>query len=337
MSSGPPNKRPRTDSGPTPLKSQLTRDVEFWFSDGSIILIAGNTLFRVYHGVLAAHSVVFHDMLQFPHPPSSPSLDGCPTLDLSDSPADLRHLLRVLYPKPATRFMRRSADAPVKFEHVSAIVRLSHKYQMDAILKDTMSYLTEYYSNYYHEWLARDKKPLQVKPLQCIEAVALAHLTGTNTILPTALLECAMSDGECLFKGYAREDGTVVMLSSDDIQRCFLGYRELKDLDAISIRTVARIVGEGEMRTGCVQPYTCRMVMHAFWGMVHSSATTDGDVLRPWAELLDKYKAPGDVGFCGACLAVLRGYPSLVSGRAGTWYKLPQIFGVVVPQWNAIS
>ncbi len=106
MSSGPPNKRPRTDSGPTPLKSQLTRDVEFWFSDGSIILIAGNTLFRVYHGVLAAHSVVFHDMLQFPQPPSSPSLDGCPTLDLSDSPADLRHLLRVLYPKPATSVTR---------------------------------------------------------------------------------------------------------------------------------------------------------------------------------------------------------------------------------------
>lgn len=99
MSSPPTAKRPRSDSAPG--DSQYARDDEFWFADGSIVLVAGNTTFRVYHGILATNSVVFHDMLQFPQPPIMPSLSGCPTLEISDSPTDLKHLLRVLFPKPA--------------------------------------------------------------------------------------------------------------------------------------------------------------------------------------------------------------------------------------------
>lgn len=101
MSSPPTAKRPRSDSGSAPGESQYARDDEFWFADGSIVLVAGNTTFRVYHGILATNSVVFHDMLQFPQPPTMPSLSGCPTLEISDSPTDLKHLLRVLFPKPA--------------------------------------------------------------------------------------------------------------------------------------------------------------------------------------------------------------------------------------------
>lgn len=101
MSSPPPAKRPRSDSESAPGESRYARDDEFWFADGSIVLVAGNTTFRVYHGILATNSVVFHDMVQLPQPLTTPSLDGCPILDISDSPADLKHLLRVLFPKPA--------------------------------------------------------------------------------------------------------------------------------------------------------------------------------------------------------------------------------------------
>lgn len=82
---------------------------EFWFGDGNIILVARDVEFRVYKGILADHSPVFDDMFSFPQPTPSttPPLatstgsttDTCPFVHLTDSPEDLRHLLRVCMPK----------------------------------------------------------------------------------------------------------------------------------------------------------------------------------------------------------------------------------------------
>ena len=39
--------------------SQLKKDEEFWFDDGTVILHAGDVEFRVYRGLLESHSTVF--------------------------------------------------------------------------------------------------------------------------------------------------------------------------------------------------------------------------------------------------------------------------------------
>lgn len=90
--------------------SARARDEEFWYDDGTIILVAGNVEFRVYKGILAENSSVFRDMFSLPQPPISsgssdtPSPDnGCPVVHLSDSPEDLRHILRVYTPKTHPR------------------------------------------------------------------------------------------------------------------------------------------------------------------------------------------------------------------------------------------
>ena len=38
------------------------RDNEFWFDDGTVILVAGDVEFRVYKGILSSHSAVFTDI-----------------------------------------------------------------------------------------------------------------------------------------------------------------------------------------------------------------------------------------------------------------------------------
>lgn len=38
------------------------RDAEFWFEDGTIVLVARHVEFRVYKSILADHSPVFSDM-----------------------------------------------------------------------------------------------------------------------------------------------------------------------------------------------------------------------------------------------------------------------------------
>ncbi len=81
------------------LPDQLRWDDEFRFDDGSIVLVAGNIAFKVYKGLLAAQSMVFSDMLSTGSAHATQVVDGCPVVHLSDSPEDLRHLLRALISK----------------------------------------------------------------------------------------------------------------------------------------------------------------------------------------------------------------------------------------------
>lgn len=94
--------------------AERKRDVEFWYSDGNIILVARDVEFRVFKGILAEHSPVFRDMFSLPQPlPAKPSVasadDMCPVVHLSDSPEDLRHVLRVYMPKGSPRYIRDTA------------------------------------------------------------------------------------------------------------------------------------------------------------------------------------------------------------------------------------
>ena len=99
--SGPPPKRARVadeDPVPTSTPTDFARDEQFWFDDGSIVLVAQNIGFRVFRSLLAAQSTVFADMLTSGSPTVGEVYDGCPVVRLSDSPHDLRYLLRVLIP-----------------------------------------------------------------------------------------------------------------------------------------------------------------------------------------------------------------------------------------------
>ena len=139
MSASPTRKRPRTESEEdivkqepqaaptTPIGSPIDaqqrgttepqddgagpvprRDAEFWFSDGTVILIAKDVEFRVYGGLLAEHSSVFKAMfneapairlIPFDERYSIP----CLVVQLTDAPEDLRHVLRIYASGKPTR------------------------------------------------------------------------------------------------------------------------------------------------------------------------------------------------------------------------------------------
>ena len=106
MSGDAPRKRARLeDEGADDNDEELrsVEDAEFWFDDGTVILVARGVEFRIYGGLLAHHSPVFKELLAQAHPPPTPSSAGgdtssCPVVHLSDSPEDLRHLLRAYMP-----------------------------------------------------------------------------------------------------------------------------------------------------------------------------------------------------------------------------------------------
>ncbi len=90
------------------LPPELTRDAEFWLNDGTVILVADDVEFRVYSGLLANHSPVLKELFSQPHSTRLLSINdqgqiSCPVVNLSDSPDDLRHLLRAYMPQNASR------------------------------------------------------------------------------------------------------------------------------------------------------------------------------------------------------------------------------------------
>jgi BTB/POZ domain len=87
------NKRARTVSE---TSEESLEQYEPWWDDGNIIIIAENKKFRVHRSIIAAHSVVFKDMLCVGQSEQE-LMDGCPFVRLHDSAKDLRHALKALY------------------------------------------------------------------------------------------------------------------------------------------------------------------------------------------------------------------------------------------------
>ncbi|KAH9886911.1 hypothetical protein C8Q73DRAFT_657461 [Cubamyces lactineus] len=260
--SAPPRKRTRktydaaTDGDeqrPTGLSVfvQLVRDEEFWYEDGTIDLVAGNVIFRVYKGVLAEHSAVFKDMFSLPQPPSESSSSQCPVVYLSDSPEDLRHVLRVLMPRNDV-----SPFSPYdpSFNMISATIRLGNKYEMPRLVEHSVHYLKKWFPGNLSTWV-NNKNPLPpgFRELDAIGVIHLARFLDEESILPSAFLTCCFTECDIL-RGREREDGTLEQLTLNDVGIC-LGTRTRL------IQEIFRFVLEvykGPPSTRCSSPELCR-------------------------------------------------------------------------------
>lgn len=86
----------------TELSQSITRS-DIWFDDGSIVIQAEQTQFRVHRSVLAANSSVFKDLFAVPQPPDEPTVEGCPVVHLSDTAADVTYIVQALYLRGCVR------------------------------------------------------------------------------------------------------------------------------------------------------------------------------------------------------------------------------------------
>ncbi|KAH7914875.1 hypothetical protein BJ138DRAFT_1055900, partial [Hygrophoropsis aurantiaca] len=105
-----------------PSPKALVRS-DIWFSDGNIVLVAGYAAFKVHRGQLERHSDVFRDLFSVPQPAEQSLVDGCPSVELYDSPCDVHHLLIALY--DGLYFQKSRAN---DFPAIAGVLRLSSKY-----------------------------------------------------------------------------------------------------------------------------------------------------------------------------------------------------------------
>ncbi|PIL26301.1 hypothetical protein GSI_12057 [Ganoderma sinense ZZ0214-1] len=330
---------PRNDNPPS-----LSKDEEFWYEDGTLVLIAANIEFRVYRGPLAKHSPVFRDLLALPQPPSSQSAPStpigsdtcppCPKVHVTDSPSDLRHFLRAFVPGGT---LDGALDAP-KFGAVSAWIRLGHKYEVDKLVENSLQYLRRFYPKVLSESLSvcsgpiKKDRPEDVQGPHAIAIVNLARLTGSNDLLPLALLECCKL-GAGIVSGYVREDGTVEHLHPDDLGRCFAAKEKL------ALRVVSAYLHVFEVPRdddeGCLDSEECREALRESMQMFRLVGVD-------WVkvdELLEHERMElltiENYSLCAHCREEAQ--KVIIKHRKQFWNALPRLFNVDVDGWALIA
>ncbi|KAJ7075313.1 hypothetical protein C8R43DRAFT_910758 [Mycena crocata] len=213
--SSPPAKRQRTEDAP------ITRSAT-WYTDGSIVLQAQHTQFRVHWGVLAQHSSFFRDMQDLPQPPDQPSVDGCPLVELLlDSAEDVGHLLRVLYDPT---FLHEATSLP--FAVVAALIRLGRKYHFQNLLDSALRILTLDHPTTFEEFEAHKQSIIMSDPGIAFDIITLARENNVLRVLPYAYYRAVIRHTQ-LFDGISRGDGTLAFLAPIDQRRCVLGREQL--------------------------------------------------------------------------------------------------------------
>nr|VWP01111.1 Uncharacterized protein [Ganoderma boninense] len=290
----------------------LKRHPEIWYDNGNLVLVARETAFRIYRGLITGQSTVFSDLFISSTSCAEETFEGCPVIHVSDSPQDLAHLLRVLLPRSHIHYRTKRADPAPPFNEISAVVRLAHKVQLRYVLTAFCSPPDSY---------------LSLSPSENIGVVNLARLTETPSLLPLALYECAYH-GSAIFDGWTREDGTVEHLSGPDIRRCVDARGRLADERAAFI---SRLFDE-TISTGCRSHDTCFDTLVR----VHRNAVRSehlahsADVLCDWELALELLEEENTL--CSSCVGEL--VERNRTERKKVFDKLPQIFDITVEGWG---
>ncbi|KAI0640939.1 hypothetical protein C8Q79DRAFT_920687 [Trametes meyenii] len=310
-------------------------DPEIWMEDGNIVLSAGGTAFCVYKGLLATQSEVFRDMLAVGSIPKSEDelFQGRPVVRMSDSKQDLKHFLCALLPQHSpSKFYRSENDSLISPQALSAVIRLSYKYRAIKLQEQSLSCLRSFYTDDFDT----DFKSIafDVNEFSPIEAIHLAHLTDTLSILPTAFYQCVTDQViNCtLTRGYSREDGTRLHFDLADIQRCINGQRMLTaaNLDA------AFSLMQQQPCPRCTNPTHCSRVLSEIWRQMRLELpNVAASAVEVWYHEPERQNIDGgwdEDYLCRTCLDSLRGRDE--EERKKIWDKLPEIFGLPMENWS---
>ncbi|TFK85598.1 hypothetical protein K466DRAFT_664389 [Polyporus arcularius HHB13444] len=294
----------------------LKRDDEFWYEDGTVILVARDVEFRVFKGILADHSPVFRDMFSLPQPPEA-AMAPYPVVHVTDTPEDLRHLLRACIPKNhSSPFVPNNPS----FDVISASIRLGHKYQISQLVEHSVDYLKMYYTDDYHLFLQRGRPywPPSFKAEHAIGVINLARLTGEHSLLPVAYLICCTL-GKDNLRGFQREDGSWEQLPLDDVVLCFEARGNL-----VARRTAATLyVFVTKDNGGCTTPHKCQQTLYDFLNKLTVVELSNPD---PFDSVLQVHKGELQESLCRECWLLLDNYD--IEQRDFIWDELPSFFGL---------
>ncbi|KAI0669057.1 hypothetical protein C8Q78DRAFT_978888 [Trametes maxima] len=318
-------------------------DTEIWMEDGNIVLSAGGAAFCVYKGLLATQSEVFRDMFVVGSIPKSEDeiFQGRPAVHTSDSKRDLKHFLCALLPQKSPWFYRSEDDPLISPQALSAVIQLSYKYRAMKLQEQALSCLRSFYTDDFDTWqrVSRDFKSIafNVNEFSPIEAIHLARLTDSPSILPAAFYQCVTDQiiNCTLTKGYSREDGTHIHLDLVDIQRCIDGQRTLTAANLVAAFSLM----QRQPCPGCTNPAHCSQVLSEICRQMRLELPNiAASAVEVWYHEPERQNIDGgwdEDDMCRACLDSVREMDEEVHKKI--WIKLPEIFSLPVEDWSSTA
>ncbi|KAF8193314.1 hypothetical protein BJ912DRAFT_960647, partial [Pholiota molesta] len=172
-------------------EATIVRHPEFYFADGSVVIIVERTAFRVHQSVLARHSDVFSDMWDVPQPMKTELYDGCPTVILSDSVNDFVDVMRVIYDAFHFDKLKPDTSLAMLITFVSGILRISTKYSMQQLRNKCISIIQEKFPSTLRGCDEVLTRGIQYVPSEIVRIIPLARETTVPKVLPWAFYLCA--------------------------------------------------------------------------------------------------------------------------------------------------
>ncbi|KAJ7105694.1 hypothetical protein C8R44DRAFT_987631 [Mycena epipterygia] len=202
---------------------------DLWFSNDTLVIKAQTKMFRVSKSILAARSTFFRDMVAFPQPADAEIelIDGSPVVPLSDSAEDVDVFLRAIF--DSSYFM--PPPAPIDFDHLIGILRLSHKYDIQYLHRRALKHLAlRCYRASVDDWRNNVPTPatshLTYAPgsdpvLRQLQIIAAAEEVGAQWLLPLTYYMATLHDPTRLL-------ALIPQATSDHmIHKCLIGRTEL--------------------------------------------------------------------------------------------------------------
>ncbi|KAF8209357.1 hypothetical protein K438DRAFT_1572499 [Mycena galopus ATCC 62051] len=315
---------------------------ELWFEDGNLDIQAESTQFRVYRGVLAAKSPIFDDMLSFPQPSESETVEGCPLVRLSDSATEVNVFLRAIFD---SEFFE-THPSPTRIEYIIGILRLSHKYEVNYLRRRALVHLSSGFPDKLETGTEKSSWRITVNlpsatdtpppppPAPWISIIQLAREVDALWILPDAFYQLAdvCSSGRDVLASIkpAVFNGRSAQLSDIDQALFINGYCAQIHTGASD---VMQFLHEPNLIPGCTSPYSCMSARLAAIELVRRDRATpplQADPLLLWCDADDDWGRLNDA--CETCIESLK--RTHEEARQAFWDQLPEMYGL--PGWNQL-
>ncbi|KAJ7745667.1 hypothetical protein B0H16DRAFT_1557782, partial [Mycena metata] len=324
VSRPPPMSLSPTERHPESFQ-KLVRRSEIWHPDGSVVLQAHDTQWRVHWSVLAMHSSFFRGMLGLPQPPEQPSVDGCPIVELlGDSVEDVENVLRALY--DPLFFLQKA----LPFSVIASHLRLGRKYDFGPVLETVVERIThenpttlEGYDalktrNAYH--------PTRIVHYQGLlyDTITLAGENNLLSVLPCAYYRALVGTMPAeIFDGVPRGDGSVATLSPTHQRACNLGRTALLRAQWAWGNTFGWTDDSPE-EIGCEDPFGCAQKKYAFF-----RRHVERGSLAPFCSVA----YVDSLSLCAMCTPDVKA--KMIAGRQRMWDLLPAYFDL--PPWSELK
>lgn len=232
------------------------RHYDLWFSDGSVVLRAERTLYRVHMSQLSRHSAFFRDMFSLPQPAHKPdrspsvrsvsllklkdidrewNIEGCPVVHLQDTAEDITNLLIALYDGPTFGHNDRQ-----DYNVTSGILRLATKYIIDSLRLKALNHLSTAWPSTLKGWDAREEKARSYEQRSGksrghfypspIAVINLAREVNASCLLQSAFYDLSRYEFYQIFEPNSTDplfppesNITRFQLTSDDTQKLAIG------------------------------------------------------------------------------------------------------------------